>query len=450
MTTERYVVLGLAQVRSPWFRDLARWATSSSVPVEFVKAVSLEEVRVRLRSGRGYSALLVDDSVGGLDRDLIDAALEAGTAVVLIDSGRAASAWMELGASAVLPHDFERADLVQVLAQVAKPMTRATGVVATIREPDERPTPYQGRLVGVAGAGGTGTSTVAMALAQGLAADPRHAGLVCLADLALDADQAMLHDARDIVPGVLELVEAHRGAAPTRDAVRSLTWRVDERGYQLLLGLRRHRDWTSIRPRALSAALDGLRSAFRVVVADIDSDLEGERATGSVDVEERNVMARSVASAADLVIAVGAPGLRGVHGLLRVTRDLRDHGVSDHRILPIVNRAPRGHRARAEITRAFGELLQASVGPNGVASPIFLTERRGIEETLRDGARLPDAWLAPIREPVLLLLDDAEDGPFHGDLASHLDPAPVLVVPGSLGAWTEQHEPDGRTNGNGG
>lgn len=440
MTTERYVVLGLAHVRSPWFRDLARWATSSSVPVDFVKAVSLEEVRVRLRSGRGYSALLIDDSIGGLDRDLIDGALEVGTAVVLIDSGRAASTWTDLGASALLPHDFERADLVQVLAQVAKPMARATGPVATVPELGERAASYQGRLVGVTGAGGTGTSTVAMALAQGLAADPRHAALVCLADLALDADQAMLHDARDIVPGVLELVEAHRGVPPTRDAVRSLTWRVDERGYQLLLGLRRHRDWTSLRPRALAAGIDGLRGAFRIVIADMDADLEGERATGSLDVEERNVMARTVADTADLVIVVGTPGLRGLHGLLRATRDLRDHGVSDHRILAVVNRAPRSPRARAELTRAFGELLHASVGDNGVPSPVFLTERRGIEEALRDGTRLPDGWLAPIREPVLALLAAGEDKPGrdHAHDHDHATAEPVPVAPGSLGAWTEQ------------
>lgn len=447
MTTERYVVLGLAQVRSPWFRTLAKWATSASVPVDFVKAVSLEEVRVRLRSGRGYSALLIDDSIGGLDRDLIDSALEAGTAVVLIDSGRSASTWRELGASALLPHDFERAELVHVLAQVAKPMTRTTGPVAVV-DLTEGPTSYQGRLLGVTGTGGSGASTVAMAVAQGVAADPRHAGLVCLADLALHADQAMLHDARDIVPGVLELVEAHRGVIPTREAVRSLTWRVDARGYQLLLGLRRHRDWTSIRPRAFAAALAGLRGAFRIVIADIDADLEGERATGSLDVEERNVMARSVADAADLVMAVGSPGLHGLHGLLRVTRDLRDHGVSDHRILPVVNRAPRGPRARAEITRAFGELLRTSIGHNGVPSPLFLSERRGIEEALRDGARLPDGWLAPITAPAITLLASCEETP----LLHHqpIDPEPVLVVPGSLGAWTDQGEGHDLANGAGG
>jgi hypothetical protein len=31
MTAERFVLLGLAKVRSTWFRDLSRWATSASV-----------------------------------------------------------------------------------------------------------------------------------------------------------------------------------------------------------------------------------------------------------------------------------------------------------------------------------------------------------------------------------------------------------------------------------
>src|SRR3546814_3627994 len=103
------------------------------------------------------------------------------------------------------------------------------------------------------------SSDLSIPLAQGLARDPRYSELICLADLALDAEQAMLHAARDVVPGVAELVEAHRSGSPGPHEVRDLTWEVGERGYRLLLGLRRHRDWTAIRPRAFDAALDGLR-----------------------------------------------------------------------------------------------------------------------------------------------------------------------------------------------
>src|SRR3546814_11682621 len=103
----------------------------------------------------------------------------------------------------------------------------------------------------------------------------------------------MLHAARDVVPGVAELVEAHRSGSPGPHEVRDLTWEVGERGYRLLLGLRRHRDWTAIRPRAFDAALAGLRRGFRTVVADIDDALEGEAASGSLGLEARNARARA-------------------------------------------------------------------------------------------------------------------------------------------------------------
>jgi hypothetical protein len=425
------VVLGVAQVRSPWFREVARWATSAMVPVEFVKAMSLEEVRVRLRSGRGYSALLVDDSLAGLDRDVVELALEAGCAVVVVDNGRVHRAWSGLGASAVLPAAFGREELVQALAQVATPIARSTAA-ATVPDDAAAAEGYRGRLVAVTGSGGTGRSTVAAAIAQGLGADPRNLELVCLADLALHAEQAVLHGAADVVPGVIELVEAHRAGSPTAAEVRRLTWRVSDRGYQLLLGLRRHHDWTAIRPRAFAASVDSLRRAFRIVVADVDADVEGERSTGSVDVEERNAMARATTLAAELVVVVGLPGMKGLHSLLRATRDLLAHGVPPGQLLPVVNRSPKGPRARAELTAAFGELLGPDPG-EGVPSPVHLGERRHLDEVLRDGARLPDAWLRPLAGTVQAILDRRDDGVGAPGADTELQP----VTPGSLGRWPD-------------
>ena len=432
MAAERYVVLGVAQVRSPWFREVARWATSAMLPIEFVKAMSLEEVRVRLRSGRGYSALLVDDSLAGLDRDLVALASDAGCAVIVVEGGRINREWADLGASAVLPAVFGREDLLQTLAQVATAIARTTAP-AGARPDAPAGQGYRGPLVAVTGPGGTGRSTVAAALAQGLAGDPRNLDLVCLADLALHADQAMLHGATDVVPGVVELVESHRTGAPSADEVRGLTWLVTDRRYHLLLGLRRHRDWTAVRPHAFAAGLDGLRRAFRVVVADVDADLEGERTTGSVDVEERNTMARVTTLAADLVVVVGLPGMKGLHSLLGATRDVLAHGVPAARVLPVINRAPKGPRARAELTTAFAALLGEADGAVGVPGPLYLGERRQLEDALRDGARLPESWSAPLVGSVRSLLDRAQD---TSDLPGPVDELQP-VTPGSLGAWTE-------------
>src|SRR5690606_6970796 len=55
VAADRYVLLGLAGVRARWFGEVARWATTAVVPVDFVKVVSAEEARTQLRSGRPFS-----------------------------------------------------------------------------------------------------------------------------------------------------------------------------------------------------------------------------------------------------------------------------------------------------------------------------------------------------------------------------------------------------------
>ncbi|MGK2947089.1 MAG: hypothetical protein ACSLFP_00815 [Acidimicrobiales bacterium] len=432
MAASRFVVLGLAHARSAWFDEVARWATSAALPVEFVKAMSPEEVRVRIRSGRGHSALLVDASLVGLDRDLVEGAQAAGCAVIVVLDGRTADAREQLGASAALPPGFERDDLLSVLGQVAAPIERL-GEPTTTQPAAAPELGYRGRLVAVTGPGGTGVSTVAMALAQGLAADPRLTEVTCLADLSLHADQALLHRSDDVVPGLLELVDAHRSGVPSAEAVRSLTWRIPDRGYRLLLGLRRHRDWTAVRPRAFAAALDGLRRSFRLVVTDVDLDVEGEVSTGSVDIEERNTIARTTLAAADIVVVIGRPGLTGMQGLLRSTTALHEHGISPESVLPVCNRAPRSPRARAEISAAFGGLVLREGADQRVASPLHLPERRHLDEACHDGVPLPGSWAQPLVRAVEALLE-RRPTVTAPPASAELEP----VRPGSLGSWTDQ------------
>jgi MinD-like ATPase involved in chromosome partitioning or flagellar assembly len=419
---ERYVVLGLAPARRGWFQDAARWATAAMLPVEFVMCLALDELRVRLSSGRPFSAVLVDAGVPGVDRDLADAARRAGCALLVVDDGRAHRDWRAMGAAGVLPSTLDRHDLLAALKEHAAPIARGEAAAVTT-EADGDTAGWRGDLVAVTGARGAGASTVAMAVAQGLAADPRHAGLVVLADLALDADQALLHDSGDVVPGLQELVDAHRTGSPSPDDVRALTWDVPGRGYSLLLGLRRHRDWAALRPRAVAAALAGLRRSYRVVVADVDPDVEGEAQCGSADVEERNALARTAVLEAGVVVVVGAPTTKGVHSLVRVIDGLVDVGVSDDRIVTVVNHAPRSPRARAEITRALAELRRDT----RLASPVFALERRRLDDALRDGERLPSSFANPLGATVAAVLDRPVAVP----------PPVEPVAVGSLGAWSE-------------
>jgi MinD-like ATPase involved in chromosome partitioning or flagellar assembly len=427
MAVERYVVAGVGRPRATWFRDVARWSTAAAVPCEFVMCVSIDELRARLAGGRTFSAVLVDAGVPGVDRDLIATAREAGAAVLVVDGRRGGTDWIGLGAGAVLGPDLTREALLDALALHATPVRRSVVTAVAGGEADDvvadGPT---GPLIAVCGPGGTGASTVAVAVAEGLAR--RRGGEVVLADLCRHAEQAMLHDVRDVTPGVQELVELHRGRQPAPEEVRALTFEVVDRGYRLLLGLRRARYWSALPPRAVTSAVDSLRHAFGAVVVDVDADLEGEAEGGSIDVEERNAMARTAVGAADVVVAVGAPGVKGVHALVRLLGDLTAAGVPAGRMLPVVNRAPRTPRARAELARALAELAPA--GALERCAPVFLPVRK-VEEALRDAVPLP----APL--PALLAggCEAVLSRPARGGRPA---PGPERVEPGSLGAWYEE------------
>lgn len=440
---ERYVVLGLAKPRSPWFTELARWATSGAAPVEFVKSVTAEEAQARLASGRRFSALLVDATVAGCDRDMIVAAGRQRCAVVVIDDRGPQRDWAQLGAAEVLPAAFTREELIETLGSVAEPVPRAQELAGALMGEPAVPTPgrgvnWQGRLVAVTGAGGTGRSTLAMALAGGLATDPRDRGLVLLADLALDAQQALLHDSGDVVPGLAEMVEAHRRGCLSPDEVRRMCFCVPAGGYDLLAGLRRHRDWAGLRPAALATAVTNLRATYRLVVADVDADVEGAAECGLVDLEERNQMARITLRQADIVVVVGRAGLAGMHRHLRVLAALHQFGVAPERMVAVINQAPRHPRRRAELTASLMRLL-ADVAPEAqlAVSPVFVPERRHLDDALATGGRMPTAVTSPITDVTRALLDRTGVSPRTVDDTMTSGLEPVAVSPGSLGLWAE-------------
>ena len=427
---ERYVLLGLARARADWFAQVGRWATAASIPAEFVRCISVQELRARLASGRRFSAALLDGASPGVDRDLLAALRDADVAAIVVDDtdGRP---WRELGAAAVLDDDFDRDDLLEVLAAHA----RMVGPAVVGDQPDapDPGTSRRGAVVAVTGPGGTGASVAAMALAQGLAAADR--GEVLLADFCRVADQAMLHDSRVVVPSVQEVTEAHRAGTPTSRDVRDQTFEVVERGYRLLLGLRRPRHWVTIRPQAFEATLDSLQRSFDVVVADIESDLEGEDETGSLDVEDRHLLARATASRATAVVAVGEPSMKGLHALVRTILELLTFGVPGRRIVPVVNQAPRSPRERAELSSALGSLASASLGAGGTTlpSPVFLPRRR-VDTALRDGVALPKPMPDLLVGAVTHVLDRV------GGLPGPADAAPQRVAPGSMSLFTSSRE----------
>lgn len=449
---ERYVLLGLAQPRVEWYRMVGQWAAAAMLPLDFLRCVSVAELRARLRSGRAFSAVLIDGRFPGLDRDLIAEAVAAGLAVLVVDA-HGLRAWRELGAAAVLADAFSRDELVEVLQATAVPIG---GVDLDLLAPSAQHPAATGALVAVGGPGGTGASTLAIALAQGLAAGhgravtagrrsrngrsnpPRGNRTVLLADLCRVADQALLHDSRVLVPSVQEVVEAHRASRPPPEVVVAQTFEVPARGYRLLLGLRHPRHWVALRPRALEGALDALQGAVEVVVADIELDVEGEAESGSTDVEDRNLLARATLARADLVVLVAEPSMKGLYALVRSIGELQAFGIPLERLLPVINRGPRSARARAALTSALARLAKASLGSGAadLANPLHVPER-AVDDALRDGVALPSTLARSLARAVAVALERT------GGRAADEGPAtePVALTPGSLRGFTSQEGP---------
>ncbi len=434
MSDERWVVLGLAHPRVEWFSRLSRWSTAAAVPVDFIKCVSSEEVLARLNGGRHYSALLVGGDVSALDRDLIDSVRIAGAAVIVVGPTVERS-WVELGVAAVLPEEFERSDLLGVLTDHAPPVAQVSAVASD--SPIEYESTWRGRLIAVTGPGGAGSSVVAMATAQSFGSESSNSSMVLLADLALNAEQGMLHDAREVIPGIQEFVDAHRAGKVPVEQMRSLVFEAVGRGYHLLLGLRRHRDWTAIRPRSFESSLDGMLRSYRLVVADIEHDFEGEKDTGSRDVQDRNHMARTVAAAADLVVVVGVATTKGIHSLTRTIRELAAVEVEPERIVAVLNRTTRNPRRQADAADALASLLARDRRVGDIGYPIFVSERADIEFALRDGVRLPNSAGKSLHAQLVDRLA-SRSGRSGSANQIHATAEPVPIRPGSLGHWSDE------------
>lgn len=421
LAAERYVIAGLARARADWFRTVGQWATAGAAPIEFVRCVSVSELRSRLTSGRPFSAVMLEGDLVGVDRDLLAVARESGAAVLVV-TDRADRDWASLGAAAVLPTDLSREQLLDVLGSKAMPVRHA--LADPDADGDDRPGRERaGRVIAVTGAGGVGTSTAAIALAEGLAAEDDD---VLLADLQRYAEQAMLHDTRVVVPGIQELVEAHRTSTPAVAQVRDQTFHVEARGYHLLLGLRRSAQWVTLRPRALEAAIASLRRSFELIVCDVAPDLEGEAETSSIDVEERNLPARLAVAHAEVVVAVGQPTLKGLYSLVRVIGELVAYGTPPERIVPVLNQAPRSPKKRAELSRSLADLVLTQAGARSLPNPVFLPDKP-VDQALRDGVGLPKPLPATLAAAVRGVLART-DGPRPETAAE-----PVPVAPGSLG-----------------
>ncbi len=403
-------LLGLVGRTASWPQRLEAWSGSGGSPPRVSYCPSVAHLDAQLQHSVA-PVVLLDGDLSVVDRDLLADVTAAGGTPIVIEGTRRHRDWMALGAAAALPVDFDRAQLLALTT----PQPAAAGG-------DRHAAP----VVAVTGPGGTGASVSAAAVAQGLAATHRR---VLLADCCLHAEQAMLHNTHGSQPNLVDLLELHAGRTPDERQVRQLALGIVERGYYLLPGLPRARQWSRLRAPSLTATVASLRTAFGLVVVDVDAEVEGEAEGGSVEVEERNLLARTLLRDADVAVVVGQPTMKGVYALVRTVVELLELGVRSRRVLPVLNQVAPDERTRADLSRAVRTLTEGVAGGAGIG-PVLFTPAVAIEDLLRERDPLPEALTTVLGGAVSALLDRGDADPPPA--------APTPVTAGAIGHWSDE------------
>ncbi len=230
-------------------------------------------------------------------------------------------------------------------------------------------------------------------------------------------------------PGLPELVDAHRHDELDPDEVRRC---CSASGSVATTCCSECADPETRSDAALHRsppAIDALRRSYDVVVIEHDPDLDGEDETGSIDVEELHGLARRATALADLVVAVGRPGMWGLHRHVRLLEELDDAGLDPRRVQPVVNHAPPTPGQRALHTRTLARLdraRRARLRGDRCSSPTI----DSVADRLRSAEPLPQRWSRPLARSLPALLAELADLDLPG--RPHRA-AGARLVPGELG-----------------
>lgn len=429
MSSDRFVVVGVTRARARWVADLARWSTDGAAPIEFISCLTATEAGAVLGTGRRVSALLLDARGPGIDRDLIDAASNAGIPSMVVTDGSVHRDWDALGCAAVVDDRLDPRTLVDLLHRHSRPVSPARRPGRSILGEPPR---SSGLVLAVTGAGGSGASTTAMALAQAAAGDGSGAdGSVALIDGCARGSLAMYHHVGDVVPGLPELVEAHRSDRLDPDEVRSLMFEVPTRGYSVLLGRRRISDWVTLRRRSVDAAIDAMCRTCSTVVVDIDAQLDNQADTGSADVEDRHSVNLAAVERAHLILVVGRGDLHGLHGLTAVVEDLLDAGAPAHRLIPVISHAPRSTARRMMLSGQVAKLFDSD-SHTDIQPPVLLRSTRSLDDVHDRVDPMPSSLVDTLARHVLDIADSLPHRPERNQARGF-----EQIRPGELGTDIE-------------
>lgn len=395
---EQARVIALARGSQQWVRDLNRWANGSVVEMSLSVTLSVEELAEAL-AGSAEPALVVLDAENS-EAIAATRALAKAKARILGVATLPLSHEPE-GLDALVSFPFSPEAISAQLAAIPHPAEPdGSEAVANVWPPSGTAPPPgpRGLVTGVLGARGAGSSTVAMAAAQTLAAGSS----VAVVDLGAEASLAMYHDIDPTSPSLGELAKAAARGPLAPKQVHGCCLPALSRGYSLLAGAKRLDGATLLTSAAITEVVRVMAATFDHVLIDLDSASIGSPTAPSA--------ADAALALCDRVALVADASLHGVHGGLRILERLLDSGLAPERIALCMNRAPRATFARRTTAlKEFADFAAEAVSsrhPGHKPPALFsIPEQRGVEGAHEEVGRIPPvigqelaSWLSAAKE----------------------------------------------------
>lgn len=368
----RINLLALPNASHLWLRELSRWVNGSVLDANLAVVLSVEEVDEQLDQFDSFSMILIDDSNSKAIEALRRRDFGSQTHITIIGNGElqprepgtnlsylqfpftaselTETAQLAQGRQSFLPittsnagdepqrtQPFDSLDLDELRKSTSPGAFETLGFSPI--SPNEFDAHATGRMIGLIGVPGSGTSTLSMALAQLLGTQSR----VLLVDLCADGDLSMYHDIDRSSPGLGELMSSAMKSGINAKYLRSFYHPVVERNYQLLPGIKRQEEVLTFRSSHLEGMFSTISKEFDYVIFDMDSSLRSPKLLEASTDPSTTTASEMILEFLDAVAVTLSNDLRGIHSGLRLTHRLLSCGFSPQAIAMVIAKSARRH-----------------------------------------------------------------------------------------------------------
>lgn len=350
-----------------------------------VKVQILREPRMALELQ--LDVVVIDDVSSFLTRDKVVRLRERGTRVVGIydpdgTEGLGIGFLENLGVDLSLPSNISPEEMINAVSQLqpreSYSHTFDHAVADYSTTTTHPPALTDSTLIAVSGPAGTGSTEIAIALADVLVARRS-------ATLLLDVDEVGPSVARrlgfHLHPNILTAIDTVNNVTrPLTEVVgRPSDRAANSVHFDVIPGIANPEDWTQLRPMDMDDLFAAVKKSWRYVVCNTGPFAEDLSGYGI----ERFGSTRSTLTAADVIIGVMVPTPTGYMRFLDWLASLRTIGA-DRAVYVVVNRSPKSNYIKGEIESQ----LARDVDPRFIAGMFFIPEDEKVTKAEWEGQRV--------------------------------------------------------------